>query len=324
MDVRYSLTFSFLYKKSIFFQKFTLDFTKNYISKGVLKIIIMINNLGIIGLGQLGGSLLYQLEATKGLCQKIIISTQNQDTINYVLKNNLAQEAGSIGDVLQQCDFVIFATPIKVLNLLISQYVNDIQPNCIITDMTSVMGSPVEANTSIVDEKGAIFISSHPMAGNETVGFSNSIKDNLYEGKKIFVTPHNNRGATEKVLAFWQKLKATTIEIGAKEHDQIVAKSSHLLHTLSSLVTQTNLKSDSELDWGACAGAFRDFSRISSSLPEMWLDIFQENKSSLIEAVENFVVLLNEFKETLVNEDWETVTNELELSKQLHQKWLKK
>ena len=283
----------------------------------------MINNLGIIGLGQLGGSLLYQLEAIEGLYKKIIVSTQNQDTIDYVLKENLAQEAGSVGDVLQQCDFVVFATPIKVLNSLIRQYANDIQANCIITDMTSVMSIPVDMNTKIVDERGGAFISSHPMAGNESVGFVNSVQDNLYEGKSIFVTPHSNREATERVLGFWKKLKATTIEIGAKEHDETVANSSHLLHVLSSIVTQINLKSGSELDWRACAGAFRDFSRISSSSSEMWLDIFQENSPALIEAIDNFVALLNNFKESLANEDWQAVSNELELSKKLHQKWLK-
>lgn len=284
----------------------------------------MIKNLTIVGLGQLGGSLLYALQSKPQICEKILVSTREESVLADVLKKKLASEATKdLKKILPKSDFVIFATPIDVLNKLLFQYHSYLKKGAIVTDLTSVMQNPVKANTSLLDKNHCFYISSHPMAGSEKTGFKHSFKENLYSGKTIFVCPHKNKLATDLLISFWENLGGNIVPIGAKEHDLTVAKSSHLLHVLSSLVTEMNLNSKNKIQWNSCAGAFKDFSRISSSSPEMWLDIFQKNKKELLTVIEEFQQNLDIFKKTLTQDQGEKIIRQLENAYNLHTQWIK-
>ena len=54
------------------------------------------------------------------------------------------------------------------------------------------------------------------------------------------------------------------------------------------------------------AGGLRDFTRIAASDPIMWKDIFIDNSSLIIEAIDKFSESLNEFKKAIADKNSES------------------
>ena len=52
------------------------------------------------------------------------------------------------------------------------------------------------------------------------------------------------------------------------------------------------------------AGGFRDMSRVAKSSPQMWSDIFRQNKTNLLSSIEVFKEELEKSKKMIEEEDW--------------------
>jgi len=66
-------------------------------------------------------------------------------------------------------------------------------------------------------------------------------------------------------------------------------------------------------------GGFVGMSRIAKSSPNMWLDIFKQNKENLIEATEAFCKELETFKELAKNEEWDKMKEWIKKANKLHE-----
>ena len=86
----------------------------------------------------------------------------------------------------------------------------------------------------------------------------------------------------------------------AKNHDKILAITSHMPHLISYAIVSSSLnvnaKEKSQIIKFS-AGGFRDFTRIAASDPTMWKDIFLNNKKNLLEIVVEFEKSLNLIKQ---------------------------
>ena len=79
--------------------------------------------------------------------------------------------------------------------------------------------------------------------------------------------------------------------MSADQHDKIMSITSHLPHLIAFTIVGTafkiDLKKKKELI-NFSAGGFRDFTRIGSSDPRMWVDIFIHNRKYLLKTLKNF------------------------------------
>ena len=66
------------------------------------------------------------------------------------------------------------------------------------------------------------------------------------------------------------------------------------------------------------AGGFKDMSRIAKSSPNMWEDIFRQNKNNLLEAIDSFQAELKKCQEMVENEEWETLNDWMAEANTLH------
>jgi 3-phosphoshikimate 1-carboxyvinyltransferase len=88
-----------------------------------------------------------------------------------------------------------------------------------------------------------------------------------------------------------------------KDHDRILAQTSHLPHLLAyTLVDLLAVENEGLEVFQYAAGGFRDFSRIAASDARMWRDIFTTNKKELLVAVKSFRSRLQAI-EGLIEED---------------------
>ena len=96
--------------------------------------------------------------------------------------------------------------------------------------------------------------------------------------------------------------------MGVREHDAILAATSHLPHVLAYALVDALARSElSEDIFRFAAGGFRDFTRIASSDPVMWRDIALANRTELLAAIDDFSAHLGALREAVAEGDGEAL-----------------
>jgi len=125
----------------------------------------------------------------------------------------------------------------------------------------------------------------HPLAGSEKSGIANA-HAGLFDGATCIITPLPGTpvDAVATVRRFWQSLGATVCILTPAAHDRLAAQISRLPHLVAPALV--NATSDAALP--LAASGFKDATRIAASDPELWLDIFQDNRVNLLRALRRF------------------------------------
>ena len=147
----------------------------------------------------------------------------------------------------------------------------------------------------------------HPIAGTEKSGPESGFAE-LFNKRWCVITPmgKNNNKTLNKLKKLWNNFGSKVQIMDAKNHDKILAMTSHMPHLISySLVSSSlkaNAKEKSEIIKFS-AGGFRDFTRIAASDATMWKDIFLNNKINLLKITKEFEKSLNLIKNYIKKND---------------------
>lgn len=157
-----------------------------------------------------------------------------------------------------------------------------------VTDVGSIKGAPLEAVRALVDdEQLARYVGSHPMAGSERSGpFAGSAA--LFDGRPWAVAPHDasSPDAVALVNDLVRLCGATAVAFSPAEHDQAVARTSHLPHLLAALVA--GRLADAPRGHLALSGpGVRDVTRIAAGDPVLWQQIIVANGTALTALLED-------------------------------------
>ena len=104
------------------------------------------------------------------------------------------------------------------------------------------------------------------------------------------------------LASIWKKIGMKISIMTAEEHDKIMSITSHLPHLIAFTIVNTAFKIDIEKKKeliNFSAGGFKDFTRIGSSDPKMWTDIFISNNKYLISTLDGFIEDLKNFKDLI-------------------------
>ncbi|CAN5653692.1 prephenate dehydrogenase [soil metagenome] len=150
-----------------------------------------------------------------------------------------------------------------------------------VTDVGSVKGAPLAAVRLLAPDTVARYVGSHPMAGSERSGpFAAS--ESLFDGRPWAVTPHEgaDAAAIEAVTALAEACGATPVMFTPDEHDQAVARTSHLPHLLAAMAA--GRLTDAPREHLALSGqGVRDVTRIAAGDPLLWQQIITANSAAL-------------------------------------------
>jgi prephenate dehydrogenase len=119
------------------------------------------------------------------------------------------------------------------------------------------------------------------MAGRE-IGGAGSARADLFQGRSWILTPSAELQPQSKDLALKliAHLGASPIELSATDHDQAVAKISHLPQIAASLIAKQLTGTPAE--WMELAGqGLRDTTRIAGSDESLWKEIIYSNRAEL-------------------------------------------
>ncbi len=152
----------------------------------------------------------------------------------------------------------------------------------VVTDVGSVKSAPLAQVRGLVDgARLARYVGSHPMAGSERSG-PLAASAALFDGRPWAVTPHDGSSpeATEVVMDLARCCGATPVRFTPTEHDQAVARTSHLPHLLAALVA--GRLADAPREHLALSGqGVRDVTRIAAGDPALWQQIVAANTEAL-------------------------------------------
>ena len=94
--------------------------------------------------------------------------------------------------------------------------------------------------------------------------------------------------------------------MNVKQHDYVLSITSHMPHLIAYNIVNTTLNVKKKKNQDIIkysAGGLRDFTRIASSNPIMWRDIFIHNRENASKIIDEFIVNLQDLKKAIKNKD---------------------
>ena len=244
------------------------------------------NNILIVGLGMMGGSLCKSIKKNK-LSKKISAFDTDQDALSYALKNRIIDHKVTNLSKMEHPDLVIICTPLSSYRSIAKEILHTVKKSTLVTDIGSSKGSTHRTITKLFHDSNKSFLSSHPMVGSEKSGVKFTRSD-MYKNKVVFILDKHSSSKSSylKLKNFWESIGSITHEINSKTHDLLMSQTSHIAHLMSYIfvksLPQSILNENLPLLLG---GGIKEHIRLSKSNPQMWTDIFLNNKSNIIKTL---------------------------------------
>ncbi|MBW3042785.1 prephenate/arogenate dehydrogenase [Prochlorococcus marinus] len=264
-------------------------------------------NIGIVGLGLIGGSLGLDLQK---LGYTVYGVTHREKTAIKARERKLAQIVSTDPDILKDCSVIYIALPLDQLLKPSSILINAIPRNAVVTDVGSVKVPILNTWKSLHPR----FIASHPMTGTEESGV-NAGQHNLFKNKPWVVTPdkETDQKALEIIHQISLSLGCKWISAEAQIHDEAVSLISHLpvlisAALLNTLFTNTN-PSIYSLTKSIASNGFADTSRVGGGNPALGVSMAKLNKKNLMKNLLFYRHSLDLFEKYLLEENWNELEN---------------
>ncbi|SHI93880.1 prephenate dehydrogenase [Algibacter luteus] len=267
-------------------------------------------NIYAIGVGLIGGSL--AIDIKKNNPDVIIHGISRKDTtLNTALELGLIDKKATLDD-LGNADLVIVSIPVDATVKLLPTILDKISDTGLVVDA----GSTKEDICKAVENhpKRRNFLAMHPIAGTEHSGPTAAI-EGLFKGKTNIVceVEKTTFKLQEKALKLFTDIGMRIRYMNPVDHDKHIAYMSHLSHISSFMLGKTVIdKERNERDIFDMAGSgFASTVRLAKSSPEMWTPIFKQNKTNVIETLEEYIINLTHFKELMKQDDFDAIYEEM-------------
>jgi len=244
----------------------------------------------IAGVGLIGGSLGLAARGRRLVSEAVGYGRGEENLKIARERGAIDRYSRSAQEAARGADLVVLAVPVRSLRAVAEQLLPHAAPDAVVIDVGSVKQRVVEALEPVVRPPAA-FVACHPIAGTEHSGAANALVD-LFEDQLCVVTPtaHTDAGALARVRALWEGVGMRVETMPASEHDRLLALVSHLPHVVAyALIAAIEAERVAGRDPLAYSGGgLRDTTRIASSHPEMWRDIFLDNRAEVLRAIDGF------------------------------------
>ncbi len=263
----------------------------------------MIKRLCLIGVGLIGGSLALSLRQ-KGRVEEVVgvdpdlANLQTAQQLGIIDRGHTSIQAG-----VENADWVVIATPVGVMPGIFSVLKPLWRDEVVYTDTGSTKSDVVEAVKQIFGEVPGNFVPGHPIAGAECSG-ARAANAELFVNRRVILSPLRSTHPEflDRVEMLWKSTGAKVSLMDHQHHDEVLAATSHLPHVLAFVLTEMLGRKDEQQEiFQFAAGGFRDFTRIASSDPRMWLDICLANRREILPLIEQYREALGETAEIIAN-----------------------
>lgn len=259
-------------------------------------------NVGILGLGLIGGSLARAYAKaghTVYACEKDASMLEFAQLAGAVHAPLAAQNIGS-------CDLILLAIYSGGSAAWLEENGANINPNTLVIDCCGIKEDICRRCFPVAEKYGFTFVGGHPMAGSHNSGFKYS-RSNLFQGAPMVLVPprYDDPELLERVKAALAPCRFGSFSVTtAQEHDKLIAFTSQMPHIVSNAYIKSPTASNHK---GFSAGSYKDLTRVAWLNPQMWAELFLSNKKNVLSELDSYIHSLQEYRIALENEDSETL-----------------
>lgn len=251
--------------------------------------------VAIVGVGLIGGSIGMALRR-RDLAERVVGVARRQETLRTARRVGAVSSATSdLAKGVADAELVIICTPVGSIAEQAEKAARYCQEGALITDAGSTKRRIIEALTDGLP-RGCRFLGSHPLAGSEKSGPAQADPE-LFEGRVAILTPTSTTKAEDFdfLEEFWEALGSVVVQMSPDEHDHALALTSHLPHAVAAaLATMVPEKL-----FRLSGSGLLDTTRIAAGDPELWIQIFDHNRSHLCAALDEYQQRLRELAEAV-------------------------
>ena len=251
----------------------------------------LFSRVAVIGLGLIGSSITRAAKSLR-LAGEVVGADTSESVRNRAVELGIADRiATTSAEAVVDADLVIACAPVGALGQVARDIAEHLKPGAIVSDVGSVKSAIVKEMLPHLPQ-GVHFVPAHPVAGTEFSGPDAGFAE-VFVNRWCILTPPEGTDtqAVEKLAAFWRAMGANVEVMAPEHHDLVLAVTSHLPHLIAYTIVGTaddleDVTRSEVLKFSA--GGFRDFTRVASSDPTMWRDIFLNNKDAVLEILGTF------------------------------------
>ena len=267
-------------------------------------------NVGILGLGLIGGSLA-RAYAIAG--HTVYAIQRNEDMLAF------AMLAGAVHgrldeETIPECDLILLAIYPDGSASWLERNAHLVSPDALVIDCCGIKREICQRCFPLAEKYGFTFVGGHPMAGSQFSGFKYS-RATLFKGQPMVLVPPR---FDDMDLLDRCKNALAPCEFGifsvttAEDHDRMIAFTSQMPHILSNAF----IKSPTALNHkGFSAGSYRDLTRVTWLNATMWAELFMENKDFVLDELNFYIESLSAYRNAIAADDLSGLTQLLEEGK---------
>ena len=250
--------------------------------------------IGIVGLGLIGGSFAkaYQEAGWEVLACNRTASVLEFARISGAVDGALTEENVS------SCDLVLVTIYPEAAIEWVSRMAPHFGKKPVVIDCCGTKRKVCEALFPVAKKHGFSFIGGHPMAGTQYSGFKYA-RANLYHNAPMVLVPADADdvkllGKAEELLkpAGFGSFAFTT----PQKHDEMIAFTSQMAHVVSNAYIKSETAASHK---GFSAGSYKDMTRVAWLNPDMWAELFLENRDCLLKEIDSFLGSMQEYRDAL-------------------------
>ncbi|MGM9619495.1 MAG: prephenate dehydrogenase [Oscillospiraceae bacterium] len=263
--------------------------------------------VGIVGLGLIGGSL---AKAYQEAGETVLAYNRSRSVLDFAVMSGVV--AGELTEEnVSSCDLILISIYPEAAVAWLRRMAPHIGARPVVIDCCGTKRAVCADCFPLAEEYGFTFLGGHPMAGTHQSGFKYA-RSNLFHGAPMVIVPPDFDD-----IRLLDRVKELLAPVGfgrfsvttAREHDEMIAFTSQLAHVVSNAYIKSPTASKHK---GFSAGSYKDMTRVAWLNPQMWTELFLENRDFLITELDILAENLRQYRDALAAEDGETLTRLLD------------
>ena len=232
----------------------------------------------------------------KKIASQLVVVDSDPVHAQKAFDRKLVDQILPLNEAINISDVVVLAIPVdRMLDLL--PRILDIVQHQIVLDLGSTKAQLVEVVAH--HPRRGRYVATHPMWGTEYSGPSAAVKQ-AYENKAVILCNGNesDTDALEWVRAMYRKIGMHLMEMDAVAHDLHAAYISHISHITSFALANTVLEKEKEENaiFELASAGFESTVRLAKSNPSMWVPIFMQNRTHILDVLDEHIAQLSKFR----------------------------
>ena len=254
--------------------------------------------VGIVGLGLIGGSF---AKAYHAAGWEVLAADIDRQMLDFAMLQG-AVNGELTEDAQADCDLILIAVYPRAAVEYLQKHGAKIGKKPVVIDCCGTKRVVCEACFPLAERYGFTYLGGHPMAGTHNSGFKYAAAT-MYHGAPMVLVPadFNNIELLSRVKellapAGFGRFSVTT----AEKHDEMIAFTSQMAHVVSNAYIKSPTAGSHK---GFSAGSYKDLTRVAWLNPQMWAELFLENKDYLMRELNILIENLQKYELAMEQND---------------------